>query len=87
MSIPGTARRSTVPALRLTTRQVWVLQAVADGRLEYDVLLGELAGFAVDGCPVGWTVIGLAVRGLVVFDPLRPGPPRLARRGAAVLGR
>lgn len=72
---------------RLSTRQIWVLQAVADGRLEHDILLGDLAGFSVDGRSVGWTVIALAVRRLVVFDPLQPGPPRLTQRGSAALGR
>lgn len=75
----------TSRAAHLTTRQQWVLQAVADGRIHHDRLYGDLAPFDLDGHPVDWTITALAVRGLVTFDPLLPSPPHLTRRGTTTL--
>ncbi|GAA3634984.1 hypothetical protein [Microlunatus ginsengisoli] len=70
----------------LTTQQVWVLLAVAHGRVRRLTEFGELAVHELDGRSVSWTVTTLAVRRLVVIDPLRPGPPRITRRGRQLLG-
>jgi len=72
---------------RLTTRQVWVLQAVARGQIEHDPLHGDLAACTLNGASVNWTLTGLAFRGLIAFDPWTPGPPRLTSPGADALGR
>ena len=76
------------PALNwhvLTTKQIWVLLAVADGRVRRLLEYGELAQHELDGQPVSWTISALAVHRLVLIDPLRPGPPRITRRGRQVL--
>ena len=69
----------------LTTRQLWVLQAVANGQIEHDLLHGDLAGCTLDGDDVSWTLSHLALRGLVAFNPLTPGPPQLTGPGAETL--
>jgi hypothetical protein len=70
---------------RLTTKQVWVLLAVAHGRVRRLIEFGELAVHELDGRSVSWTVTTLAVRGLVLIDPTCPGPPQLSRRGQLIL--
>jgi hypothetical protein len=64
---------------RLSTRQLWVLRAVAAGRIDRDSRYCGLC--TLDGRSVWWTVVVLALRGLVAFDldPLRS--PYLTRRG------
>lgn len=69
---------------RLTTRQLWVLLAVARGRVDRDPMYGGIC--TLDGHSVSWTMTVLAVRGLIAFDPILPSPPQLTRRGDAVLG-
>lgn len=75
----------TVQAPQLTTRQLWVLQAVAAGRVDHDPLYGDLATHILDGHSVSGTIFGLALRGLVACDPLLPSAPHLTRRGHTTL--
>ena len=69
--------------VRLTTRQLWVLLAVARGRVDRDPMYGGIC--MLEGHSVSWTATVLAVRGLVAFDPMLPTRPRLTKRGDAVL--
>lgn len=75
--------RSLSPTPHLSTRQHWVLLAVADRRIDRDPRYGGLC--TVDGHCVSWAVASLALRGLVAFDPLLSGLPRLTRRGQAIV--
>ena len=68
---------------RLTPRQYRVLQAVADGRVQRDLLLGSLEPHVLDGRDVIWPLRGLVLRGLVRIRPV--GPPTVTRRGRGVL--
>jgi hypothetical protein len=63
----------------LTARQYEVLQAVADGRIRRDVLLGTLEPHLLGECDVIWTLRALVVRHLVRLQPI--GVPRLTPRG------
>ena len=91
--VPGrlpTARAwvRSVSANRLSTRQLWVLHAVAQHRIDHELLHGDLSGYTLDGRPVSWTLTALAVRGLVAFDPFTPGPPNITVLGIdAINGR
>ncbi len=67
----------------LSARQYRVLQAVADGRVRRDVLLGSLEPHLLDGRDVIWTLRALVLRGLMRLQPI--GPPLLTRRGKRVL--
>ena len=71
----------SVSAPRLSTRQLWVLHAVARHRIDYELLYGDLSAYTLDGRTVSWTLTGLAVRGLVAFDPFTPGPPHITTLG------
>ena len=67
----------------VSTRQLWVLQAVATGRIDRDPWYGGLC--TLEGRSVWWTMVVLALRGLIVFDVAALGPPHLTRRGQARL--
>ncbi|HET9647588.1 MAG TPA: hypothetical protein VFP34_05075 [Microlunatus sp.] len=69
----------------MTTRQVWVLLAVAESRIDFDPSLPELPCYTVDGRAAQWPLTVLALRGLIMFNPWLPGPPRLTRAGTAAL--
>lgn len=71
------------PAPTLTTRQHWVLLAVAQGRIERDPRYGGLC--TLDGDCVSWAVAALVLRRLVSFEPLLSGLPRLTRRGRVIV--
>jgi len=68
---------------RLTTRQLWLLMAVACERVERRAMYGGLC--TVDGRSVCWTVMTLALRGLIAFDPMPLSQPHLTRRGQDLL--
>jgi hypothetical protein len=63
----------------LTPRHYEVLQAVADGRIRRDLLLGLYEPHLLNGRDVIWTLRGLVLRRLVQLQPI--GPPRLTARG------
>ncbi|HEY5978325.1 MAG TPA: hypothetical protein VIT41_01710 [Microlunatus sp.] len=65
--------------IRPSTRQLWVLRAVASGLVGRDPQYGGLC--TLDGRAVGWTVAVLALRGLVAFDVDAFSRPHLTRRG------
>lgn len=67
----------------LSPRQYEVLQAVADGRIERDMLLRDFEPHRYQGTNVNWTLRALSLRGLIFFQPM--GPPALTRRGHLVL--
>jgi len=60
-----------------------VLQAVADHRIQRDVLLGIYEPHLLDGKNVIWTLRALVVRSLVQLAPI--GPPQITRRGRRTL--
>lgn len=70
---------------RLSTRQVWVLQAVADGRVDRDPIYGDLAPHMLGGRSVSCTITGLALRGYVGFEPMLPSCARITPRGLLAL--
>ena len=63
----------------LSPRQWEVLQAVADGRVQRDLLGGTFEPYLLGGDDVVWTLRALTLRGLILFQPL--GPPVITRRG------
>lgn len=65
--------------VRLSTRELWVLRAVATGQVDRDPRYGGLC--TLDGRSVGWTVVVLALRGLIGFDIDAFSRPHLTRRG------
>jgi len=67
----------------LSTRQLWVLWAIACQQVERNPMYGGLC--TLDGSSVGWTVTVLALRGLIAFEPVPLSRPHLTRRGHAVL--
>jgi hypothetical protein len=67
----------------LSTEQYRVLAAVAQGRVRRGVLFGRLEPHLLDGREIVGPLRSLAIRGLVVMQPL--GPPRCTRRGANLL--
>lgn len=75
----------TTRAPRLSTRQLWVLHGVAAGRVDRSVVYGDLSPHILDGRSVSRTISGLALRGLVAFDPMLPSPAHLTRRGLTTL--
>jgi hypothetical protein len=85
MTWPGRLSSPSVDWHRLTTKQIWVLLAVAHGRVRRLPEFGELSVHELDGRSVSWTITALAVRRLVMIDPTQPGPPQLTRRGWLLL--
>jgi len=91
--LPGPRRQAPTPTRsghRVTTptpaatrplspKQYEVLQAVADGRIQRDLLLGTFEPHLLDGQDVIWTLRTLVIRRLVQLQPI--GPPRLTDRG------
>jgi hypothetical protein len=69
--------------VRPSTRELWVLRAVASGVVDRDLRYGGLC--TLDGRAVGWTVAVLALRGLVAFDVDGFSRPHLTRRGQSRL--
>ena len=69
--------------VRLSTRELWVLRAVATGRVDRESRYGGLC--TLDGRAVGWTVVVLALRGLIAFDIDAFSRPHLTRRGRSRL--
>jgi hypothetical protein len=70
--------------IRLSTRQLWVLWAVARQQVVRNPMYGGLC--TLDGSSVSWTVTVLALRGLIAFEPVPLSQPHLTRRGHGVLG-
>ena len=70
-------------ASRMSTRQLWVLLAVAEGTVEPDPLLDNC--YLLRGQSVSWTLIILVLRRLVRLKAVLPGPPRLTRRGQRIV--
>jgi hypothetical protein len=67
----------------LTPRQLQVLRALNDGRINRGRLHGDLEPYLVEGRAVDWVLFSLALRGLVVFD--LTGNPWLTSRGEHAL--
>jgi len=68
---------------RLSTRELWVLRAVAAGQLDREPRNGGLC--TLDGRAVGWTVAVLALRGLIAFEIDAFSRPHLTHRGRSRL--
>ncbi len=66
-------------AIRISTRHLWVLLAVAEGAVQPDPLLNNC--YLLRGRSVSWTLTILVLRRLVQLNPLLPGPPQLTIRG------
>ena len=67
----------------LSPRQSEVMQAVADGREQRDLLGWTFEPYLLAGEDVVWTLRALTLRGLILFQPL--GPPVITRRGRRAL--
>jgi hypothetical protein len=67
----------------LPPRQYEVLQAVADQRIQRDILLGTLEPHLLNGHDVSWTLRALVIQRLGQLQPI--GPPRLTTRGRRTL--
>jgi hypothetical protein len=67
----------------MSTRQLWVLLAVAEGTVQPDPLLDN--SYLLRGRSVSRTLSLLVLRRLVQLNPLLPSPPRLTRRGQDAL--
>ena len=72
-------KNSSFGGVRPSTRELWVLRAVASGLVDRDLRHGGLC--TLDGRAVGWTVAALALRGLIAFDIDAFSRPHLTRRG------
>ena len=69
----------TVFHRELTERQLVVLQAVAEDRIERGFVLGTLEPHLLDDRDVIWTLRALVIKGLVRLQPI--GSPLLTDRG------
>ncbi len=62
-----------------------VLHGVGVGGVVRNPLFGDLGPWMLEGRPVGWPLMMLALHGLVCFDMLGVEAPRLTARGLEVL--
>jgi hypothetical protein len=83
MGLPlGPARE---PRWLIRPRELEVLRGVRDGRVNRDLLYGDLAPWMLGTRQVSWSVTLLVLHGLIRLGAFGFGPPQITARGLRML--
>jgi hypothetical protein len=73
------------PRWLIQPRELEVLRGVRDGRVNRDLLYGDLAPWMLGTRQVSWSVTLLVLHGLIRLGAFGFGPPQITARGLRML--